>query len=178
MKVRSQARQVATAGLLLALLLTLQAFTGFGGQILTGSCVNLVLTVSVYACTFWGTLAIALLSPFCAFLLGVGPQLFPLVPFISLGNVVYVSLLYLIGRRKLYLERIGAVGMAAVAKSVVLWATILRVILPSLGLGEQQLNTLGLMFSWPQILTALIGGCLAALLYPTLQKLRLRAAEE
>lgn len=173
MNIKPKARWVAVTGVLLALLIALQAVTAFGGQILTGSCVNFVLTSAVFAGGFWSAFTVALLSPFCAFLVGVGPKLFPLVPFIALGNLAYVSLLFVLGRKDAFYMRAGAVGMAAVAKFIVLWATLLRVVIPGLGLPEQQMNTLGLMFSWPQVMTALIGGILAsATVWPLLKKIR------
>lgn len=174
MNINPRVRWIATTGLFLALLLTFQAFTSFGGQILTGSCVNLVLAAAVFGGGFWCGFAVALLSPFCAFLLGVGPKLFPLIPFISLGNLAFVSLLFMLARRERLLERCGAAAIAAVVKFLVLWGTIVRLLLPALGLPEQQRTVLGLTFSWPQIVTALIGGCLAAALYPALVKLQKR----
>lgn len=175
MNISSRVRWVATTGVFLALLLTLQAFTSFGGQIVTGSFVNLILAASVFGGGYWCAFAVALLSPFCAFLLGVGPKLLPLIPFISLGNLAFVSLLYAIGRRDKLFERCGAVGFAAVLKLAVLWGTIVCLVLPSLGLPEQQRNVLAMTFSWPQVMTAMIGGCLAAALYPMLNKLHRRS---
>lgn len=171
MNISPRVRWVATTGVFLALLLTLQAFTAFGGQFVTGSCVNLVLAAATFGGGFWCGFAVALLSPFCAFLLGVGPKLFPLIPFISLGNLAFVSLLHLLGRRDKLFERCGAVGFAAVLKFVVLWLTVVQFVIPSLGVPEQQMQVLALTFSWPQVATAMIGGCLAALLYPMLVKL-------
>ena len=105
MNINPRVRWVATTGVFLALLLTLQAFTSFGGQVVTGSLVNLILAASVFGGGYWCAFAVALLSPFCAFLLGVGPKLLPLVPFISLGNLAFISLLSVIGRRDKLLDR-------------------------------------------------------------------------
>lgn len=174
MNISPRVRWIATTGLFLALLLTLQAFTSFGGQFVTGSCVNLVLAASMFGGGYWCGFAVALLSPFCAFLLGVGPKLFPLIPFISLGNLAFVSLLFVLGRREKLFERCGAVAFSAILKFGVLWGTIVQLVLPALGLPEQQRNVLALTFSWPQVMTALIGGCLAAVLYPVLVKLQKR----
>lgn len=171
MNINPRVRWVATTGVFLALLLTLQAFTSFGGQVVTGSLVNLILAASVFGGGYWCAFAVALLSPFCAFLLGVGPKLLPLVPFISLGNLAFISLLSVIGRRDKLFERCGAVGFAAVLKFIVLWSTIVCLVIPSLGLPEPQMNALALTFSWPQVMTAMIGGCLAAAFYPMLNKL-------
>ena len=49
---------------LLALLVVLQAITKSAGQIVTGSCVNAVLSLSALLCGFWSGLIVALVSPF------------------------------------------------------------------------------------------------------------------
>lgn len=170
-------RRGVIAGFLLAALLVLQVVigrsaSGFGAQIAAGSCVNLALTVAVYTGGFLCGAMAGLAAPFGAYLLGVGPALFRLAPFVALGNLAYVSLIaVLTSREKLY-ERCGAVGFAAIGRLIVLWATILRLVIPSLGLPEEEMVNLGFPYSWPQILSALIGGCMAAVLYPSLQKFR------
>ena len=79
-----------------ALLIILQAATKPAGQYVTGTCVNAVLALSVLAAGLWSGVAVALLSPVFAFLLGIGPQLLPIVPSIAAGNLVYVLLLGLL----------------------------------------------------------------------------------
>ena len=70
---------------LTALLIILQTVTKPAGQYVTGSCVNAVLAVSALAVGVGSGLTVALLSPFFAFLLGIGPQLLPIVPSIAVG---------------------------------------------------------------------------------------------
>ena len=96
--------RITRTGILVALLITLQwgtAFTqAFAGQYITGSCVNAVLAVAVLAAGLWSGIAVALVSPFCAFLLGIGPKLVQLVPGIAAGNLVFVLVLhFLIGEK-------------------------------------------------------------------------------
>jgi len=79
---------------MLALLVTLQAVTKSAGQYVTGSCVNLILAVTALTAGLGSGAAVAALSPFFAFLLGIGPQLLPIVPAIALGNLAYVVLLW------------------------------------------------------------------------------------
>ena len=69
-----------------ALLIILQAATKPAGQYVTGTCVNAVLALSVLAAGLWSGVAVALLSPVFAFLLGIGPQLLPIVPSIAAGD--------------------------------------------------------------------------------------------
>ena len=59
----------------------------------------------------------------------------------------------------------------AVAKTLVLWLGIVKLALPLIpGLKLQQIQMMSAMFSWPQLVTALIGGIVAALLVPVLKR--------
>ena len=89
----SKTRWITETAIMLAMLVILQAVTKSAGQLVTGSCVNAVLAVSVLVSGCASGLTVALVSPFVAFLLGIGPQLLPIVPAIALGNAVYVLML-------------------------------------------------------------------------------------
>ena len=83
---------ITRTAVLLALLIALQWATAgtqvFAGQYITGSCVNAVLAVAVLFSGVWSGVTIALLSPFFAKALGIGPQLIQIVPAIAAGNLV------------------------------------------------------------------------------------------
>ena len=64
-------RWIARTGVLLAVLIALQAATKPLGQLVTGSCVNAVLTLSVTLCGIGCGAVVALVSPLLAFLLGI-----------------------------------------------------------------------------------------------------------
>ena len=64
---------ITETAVMIALLVALQWATKPLGQFVTGSCVNLVLGVSVLVGGLWCGLTVALVSPFFAFLLGIGP---------------------------------------------------------------------------------------------------------
>ena len=64
---------IAETAVMIALLVALQWATKALGQFVTGSCVNLVLGVSTLVGGVWCGAVVALVSPFCAFLVGVGP---------------------------------------------------------------------------------------------------------
>ena len=80
---------------MLALLVALQAVTKPLGQLVTGSCVNAVLAVATLFVGLGGGLTVALVSPVCAFLLGIAPNFVTVLP-IMLGNAVYALLLHFI----------------------------------------------------------------------------------
>lgn len=175
---RNPARWIARTGVLTALLIALQWGTAwtqsFAGQYITGSCVNCVLAVAALFSGFWSGVAVAVLSPFFAFALGIGPKLVQIVPCIAVGNLVLISLLYvLIGNKKrpMYCQ-IGGVIASAFAKFAVLYAAVVKVVIPLMGdaLKPKQVQTFTVMFSWPQLVTALIGCAIALTIVPVLKK--------
>ncbi len=164
-------KTIARTAILIALLVALQYATSSLGQFVTGSCVNLVLAVAALFCGVWSGAVVAVVSPFFAFLLGVGPKLIAIVPFIALGNLVYVLLLALLGKRFEKLpQSLIPVAAAAVCKFLTLYIVVVRLLLPALGLPDKQVATMSVMFSWPQLVTALIGGVLALAVVPALKK--------
>ena len=108
--------QITQTAVLTAMLILLQSVTKAGGQLITGSCVNVVLAVAVLFSGLWSGVAVAVISPFFAFALGVGPQLFPIVPAIAVGNVVYVLILhFLLSKKSLSLWKQGIYLLLAAA---------------------------------------------------------------
>lgn len=171
---------ITRTGVLLALLLALQWATlgtkAFAGQYITGSLVNCVLAVSALTAGLSSGLVIALLSPIFAYLLGIAPQLV-VVPAIMAGNCALVLVLWAVGRGNAPMWRKAvAVVLAAVCKFVVLYLLVVQVICgvgASFLLGQSffgapvllrpMIQALPLTFSWPQLITALIGGVLGIL---------------
>ena len=147
---------------MIAVLVALQFVTKPLGQFVTGSCVNMVLVVATLCGGLWCGFTVALISPFAAFLVGVGPALIQIVPAISVGNIVLV-LVYAFVYKKLdraWVRECVAVIAAAVLKFAALYLVVVKLLLPVLGLAEKQVAVMSAMFSWPQLVTALIGGVL------------------
>ena len=163
---------IAETAVLIALLVALQGLTKPAGQFVTGSCVNLILGVSTLVGGLWCGLTVALLSPFFAFLLGIGPALIQIVPAIAVGNIVLVLVLWLICRKAKKLSPLsyGGAVVASVCKFAVLYALVVLLLLPLLGLPEKQVAMMSAMFSWPQLVTALIGSFLAVTVSPVIRK--------
>lgn len=163
---------------MLALLIALQWATKPLGQIVTGSCVNAVLAVTVLLAGMSSGVTVAVLSPVFAYLLGIAPQLVT-VPAIMVGNTVFIVLLRLIaGNGKPAWKSIAAWLTAGAAKFLTLYILVVKIVcgLASGFLMEQgvlkqpMLAKLPALFAWPQLLTALVGGGLALLLMPALKK--------
>ena len=163
---------IAETAVMIALLVALQGLTKPAGQFVTGSCVNLILGVSTLVGGLWCGLTVALLSPFFAFALGIGPALIQIVPAIAVGNIVLVLVLWLICRKvkKLSPLSYGGAVAASVCKFAALYALVVLLLLPLLGLPEKQVAMMSAMFSWPQLVTALIGSFLAVTISPVIRK--------
>ena len=160
---------ITETAVMLALLIVLQWATKPLGQIVTGSCVNAVLAASVLLGGLWCGVTVALASPFCAFLLGIGPQLIAIIPAIALGNGVLVLALHFLYGKKIW--RWGLAWLcAAVGKSAALYLLVVQLLCRVLPLKQPQIDTFTAMFSLPQLVTALIGGGLALLIMPALKK--------
>ena len=161
---------IARTAVCLALLIAIQFLTKSLGQLVTGSCVNLVLAIAALIGGVWSGVTVAVISPFCAYLLGIGPA-FPLVPCVSLGNAVYAVLFaLLVGgflQKKKLLAAYGSMVLAAAAKFAALYLVLVRLVAPAV-IQAAKLSTVTAAFTWPQLLTAVIGGVLACLIAPVL----------
>ena len=172
-------RWITETAILLALLVTLQYVTKPMGQIVTGSCVNTVLAVAVLFAGLGSGVTIAVISPVLAFLLGIAPQILT-VPAIMAGNTVFVVLLHLLADKtgKNLVKQAAAWIIAAFAKFAALYFIVVKLICGVLAesllaagtLKEPMLKALPATFSWPQLITALIGGAIALALAPVLRK--------
>lgn len=171
---RSKILWITGTGMLTALLITLQWATSGLGQYVTGTCVNCVLAVAVLSVGLGSGVAVAVLSPFCAFLLGIGPQLLQLIPAIVLGNLAYILCLRLLNDNlgKMLWCRGLTVAVSAFVKFLILYASVKLVLIPAMGpsLPVAQAKMLGIMFSWPQLVTALLGGVAAQLVVPAIRR--------
>lgn len=172
-------RFITETAILLALLVSLQALTKGFGQLVTGTCVNAILAVSVLVGGLGSGLTVALVSPVLAFLLGIAPQILT-VPAIMAGNSVYVLLLHLLADRegKDLPRQAAAWLLAAVGKFAALYLIVVKVICgvmaPALleagTLKTPMLKALPATFSWPQLITALLGGAVALVIVPVVRK--------
>lgn len=164
---------IARTAICLALLVCLQYLTRGLGQLVTGSCVNLLLTVAALLGGVWSGVTVAALSPVFAKLLGIGP-LWPLVPCVALGNIVYAVLFALLVRGLLQKQRFpaayGAMVLAAAAKFLTLWLVLVKLAAPLVVPKPEMLSKITAMFTWPQLITAVIGGALACVIAPLVEK--------
>ena len=181
---RKKVLWITETAVMLALLVALQDITKPLGQLVTGSCVNAVLAITVLLAGIGSGITVALISPVFAFLFGIAPNFITVLPIMA-GNVCFVVLLRLIAGKSsapLWRQPVALIA-AAGTKFAVLYFLVVKVIcgvasgaLLGKKLGEivllapPMLEKLPAMFTWPQLFTALIGGALALLMTPALRK--------
>ena len=157
-----------------ALLVSLQFVSApMGSHYLTGSLVNLTLAVSVMICGLATGLTVAAMSPVFAWLAGLGSPFAQLIPFIALGNmslvVVWKIMGGLGGRHKAFYFL--APFAAAIVKFAALYTGIVLIAVPYiLELNSNQAAAISLTFSYPQIITASIGGIAALTVISPIKK--------
>jgi len=136
-------------------------------QYVIGSLVNLCLIVAAVLIGIEGGLIVAILTPVIAFLQNALPNPV-MVPFVALGNATIVVLVAVLYRKNKY----AALAAGALCKFLVLYVTVVHVaiplFMPNTPLPAKELMTL--KFSWPQLITASIGGMLALLVLPALER--------
>jgi len=149
-------------GLLLSCLIVVQLlpFPAPLKQFITGPLVNMVLLIAVISTDFLSGIIIAILSPVLALLMGTHSALgtlLPVVPFIMLGNIVYVTFFHVFrGKNKqLFSQSIGLVLGSVVKFLILLIAVTYLVKVPS-----PIAKAMGVV----QLYTALGGGILAILI--------------
>jgi len=154
------------------------------GQFVTGSFVNFLL---VSACVLVGLPAaavVAAVSPIFAFMI-IGIPVFPiLIPFMMAGNLALVATIRFVSgkaftdlTRRAYARIYAAVAAGAVLKFLVLWVGIVQIALTLIpGIKQPQIDAMTITFSWPQLVTALIGSSIAVSVMPNIKK-ALRFAE-
>ena len=166
---------------MLALLVTLQALTKPLGQYVTGSCVNAVLAITALMVGLSGGITVALISPICAFLLGIAPNIVTVLPIMA-GNMCFVVLMHLLAGKEIWRQAVALV-VSASAKFTVLYLLVVKVICgfasgallgkkigTTVVLAPPMLEKLPAMFTYPQLFTALIGGSVALLITPVLRR--------
>ncbi|MGI6539062.1 MAG: ECF transporter S component [Caldicoprobacterales bacterium] len=136
-------------------------------QYIIGSLVNLCLLVAAITVGIKGGLVISVAAPVIAFLQGFTPFPVLVVP-IALGNLVLVVIASLLYEKNTIL----AFAAAAVVKFITLYLGVVVIVLPFFlaGAPDKVKAVLSLQFSWPQLVTASIGGVLAAIILPILTK--------
>lgn len=164
-------RFIARTGLLLAVVIVFQLLGRFMGpynNFIVGPVVNAVLIVATAAAGLWSGTAIAVIAPLVSALTNkaaIAPIILAFSPFIAAGNFIIVLSFSLLMKK----NKVAAVITGAVLKFGFLYAAI-TVFTGLMKLQPKIAATLTTLFSWPQLITALIGGTVALIIIKLLDK--------
>jgi len=135
----------------------------FLGQMITGPLVNAILFITVVMMGTQAAIAVALVPSLVSLSTGLlPPVLAPMIPFIMFGNVMLIFTFDYFRKKNFWLGIVAA----ALVKYVFLFSTSSVVI--GLLLKKEIASQVALMMSYPQLLTALVGGVIAYLFLVTL----------
>lgn len=160
MKDRFSTTYIARTGLLLALALIFQIGFRYISQPLVGPLVNFTLIIGAGLVGTTSAIIVGCLTPLIAFFFGIMP-LFPLVPFIMVGNALFVLIFNIIRRNMNILGGISGVIVAALVKFIFLAVSVRYFVILIIPKVPPKLIA---AFSLPQLYTALIGGVLAIII--------------
>jgi hypothetical protein len=172
---------ITQTAVMLAVLVGVQFATGFipppFRQFVTGSAVNLILFVVALAIGPVSGAVVGAVSPFLALTVGIAPPLLPMIPVIAAGNAVQVIVVSLVRKtsgeykpKALLITAAGLAGAGA-AKALALWVGITKLVLSVVpDVPPPMEATITAMFTWPPLITALIGGVLTLSVLPLLKK--------
>jgi hypothetical protein len=128
----------------------------FHQQMITGPIVNATLFVATVVLGVSGGILVGLVPSIVALSAGLlSPVLTPMVPFIMIGNTILVLTFNWLKERNYW----QGVILGSILKFVFLYSTSSVVI--NLLLKKEVAVQVSLMMSWPQLLTALLGGGIA-----------------
>lgn len=161
---------IARTAVCLALLIAIQFLTKSLGQLVTGSCVNLVLAIAALIGGVWSGVTVAVISPFCAYLLGIGPAFCRWCRAFRWATPSTPSCLPCLSADSCKKEAVRRIWQHGAGCRSKVCGAVSRPC-PAGGPGchpgsEAQHRHSG--FTWPQLLTAVIGGVLACLIAPVL----------
>ena len=149
-------KYITRTAILLALTILFQLFGRLipiaqVNQFVVGPLVNACLLVAAAYAGLGGGTVVAVLSPFGAILTGAAMPL-PIAPVVAAGNFVFVLLYFLLKKKPVL-----GVGLGAVLKFLLLWGGV-SLLIHLMDFPADKAAVLIAAFSWPQLVTALVGG--------------------
>jgi len=159
-------KHITLSALLIAVLVGWQALSRSilpGTTLVTGAGVNFILIIATTVGSLQVGLSVAAVSPIMAQLLGIAPPFWVLVPILAAANIMLVLTWHMFSHKKLL-----AVIFAPVAKYAIVYAGVEFIAINLMGTVFPPLVLAA--FGIRQLFTALIGGGLAFITIPVLNK--------
>jgi hypothetical protein len=158
----NRTRFITRTAMLLAIAIVFQLLGRFMGpynNFIVGPVVNAILLISTAGAGVWSGIAIAVIAPLISAITNkaaIAPVVLAFSPFIITGNIIWVLSYFFINKKNKYI----AVATGAILKFAFLFGAI-TVFTGLMELKPKIAATLTSLFSWPQLLTAVIGGIIA-----------------
>lgn len=159
---KNSTKFITRTALLLAVAIAFQflgRFLGPYNNFIVGPVVNAVLIIATAVAGLWSGVAIAVIAPLVSAFTNkaaIAPLILAFSPFIIVGNIIIAAAFQLLKKK----SGIIAVITGAVAKFAFLFAAI-SIFTSLVKMKPPVAATLTNLFSWPQLVTALIGGVIA-----------------
>jgi len=167
-------KKLAVTALMLALCIVSQFFKNLSVYI-TGPIINLILLITLLYAGRGCAFVLSVITPITAFMI-TGSPIMAAMPVVMVGvmagNAIYVWVFDIAQQlwKKMYVSAV----VASVAKGALMGVSISLLILPLLGpssgLPEKALSVARTTFSVTQLVTALIGGVVACIIWPMIKK--------
>jgi hypothetical protein len=147
-------------------------------QPITGPLVNMMLFLTTLMLGASAGMALGTITPLVALLRGqLPPVLFAFVPFIIIGNALLVIVYFLLSKSKkydkIYYSIIHWIGVISAATVKFMWLFLSAKFVLPLVFGKALPPAIITVMAIPQLVTALIGGVLATIIFNFLQRFRL-----
>ena len=158
-------RYMTRTGVLLALAIVFQMagrFLGPHNNYIVGPLINAILLVSTAATGLWGGIAISVIAPYVSAFTNkapIAPFILSFSPFIALGNAILVLCFFLLYKK----SKVAGVAVGAILKFIFLYASV-ALFTSFFGVPDNFAKIMNALFSWPQLLTAAIGGIIALII--------------
>jgi hypothetical protein len=164
-------RFITRTALLLAIVIVFQLLGRFMGpynNFIVGPIVNAVLIIATAASGLWSGTAIAVIAPIVSALTNkaaIAPIILAFSPFIAAGNFIIVLSFSLLMKK----SKVAGVITGAIVKFAFLYGAI-TVFAGLMNLKPKVASSLTTLFSWPQLVTALVGGVIALIVIKLMGK--------
>lgn len=180
-------KQLTVAAMMLAIAIASQ-FLKDVSVYFTGSVINLILVITTLFCGMLCGIIIAIITPITSFIITGSPIIaaVPLIlPCIMLGNIIFVLAIGLVGKVIVKLGfnvpkkgiskdvslLVPSVIIGAILKALFMSVSIVLFVIPTFGvdLTKMMISAAKVAYSTTQLITALIGGALACVIWPVLK---------
>lgn len=174
MKKGSNVKKMVLSSIFLAFAIILQLIGRNFVQInplLIGPLISTVILLTTYICGLTYGILISILIPVTAVPLGaLAPLLVPFAPFIVIGNIVHSAGFAIFMNKEKAGLYLGVV-FSSIAKYLFLSFSATKLIyVLKLGIPEESSKMIGMAFTTPQLILALLGGAIAIVIIKLLEK--------